>query len=233
MTAQKCAVEVQVYLGLFFAVRRHLCKGEGGLGSMMNALTSCVDLLETRSGLSEKVAAISKRKTNLLNMHIQTNTATSVTLQTQPPYPENSPPFTVSMSSTNEPTRRMTTRGGARDKIAKVMERVRSGGIAKGNPNQPEDDNTSTTKKANKVKATKPSARKKVGATKAASMAKKPRTTKKIDLTAAKEADVAAKKALAAKLAQLEDKFLKKADISRLSHPRQWKGKVQGSTAPL
>jgi len=113
------------------------------------------------------------------------------------------------------------------------MERVRSGGIAEGNPNQPEDNNTSTTEKANKVKAMKPSARKKVGATKAASMAKKPRTTKKIDSTAAKEADVAAKKALAAKLAQLEDKFLKKADISRLSHPRQWKGKVQGSTAPL
>jgi activator of HSP90 ATPase len=127
----------------------------------------------------------------------------------------------------------MTTRGGARDKIAKVMERVHSGGIAEGNPNQPEDNNTSMTEKANKVKAMKPSARKKVGATKAASMAKKPRTTKKIDSTAAKEADVAAKKALAAKLAQLEDKFLKKADISHLSHPRQWKGKVQGSTAPL
>jgi hypothetical protein len=126
----------------------------------------------------------------------------------------------------------MTTRGGARDKIAKVMERVRSGGIAEENPDQPKDNKTSTAEK-DKAEAMKPSARKKATATKAAKAAKKPRTTKNADGTAAKKTEIAAKKALAAKLAQLEDKFLKKADIGRQSHPRQWTGEVQGNTSPL
>jgi hypothetical protein len=82
----------------------------------------------------------------------------------------------------------MMTRGGARDKMAKVMEHVCSGGIAKGNPDQPKS--------------------------KVENIVKKPRMTKKADGTAAKEADVVAKKALAAKLAQLKDKFLEKANIS-------------------
>jgi hypothetical protein len=172
------------------------------------------------SGLSERVAAISKRKMNLLNVHIQTKTATSNTPQTQPPYPSNSPPFIVSMSSTNEPTRRMTTRGGARDKIAKVMEHVRSGGIAEGDPNQSEDDKTSSKiKRGDKAETRKPSGQKRATATKAANTAKKPQTTKKAGGTAAKEIDMAAKKVVVAKLAQLEDRFLKKADISCRSHP--------------
>jgi len=54
----------------------------------------------------------------------------------------------------------------------------------------------------------------------------KPRTTKKANVTAAKKADMVAKKSLAAKLAQLEDKFSKKLDISRLSHPHQWEVEV-------
>jgi len=112
------------------------------------------------------------------------------------------------MSSPNEPTRRMTTRGGARDKMAKVMERVRSGGIAKGNPNQPKES-------------------------KAENPVKKSRKTKNADGTVPKEADAAATKALAAKLAQLKDKFLNKADTSYLSHPRQWADTVQGNAAPF
>jgi hypothetical protein len=118
------------------------------------------------------------------------------------------------MSSTNKPTRRIMTRGKARDKIAKVMKHVHSGSIAEGNPDQPEDDKTSTTKKEDNAEAMKPSGRKKATATKAANAAKKPQTTKKANGKAVKETDMAAKKALAAKLVQLEDGFLKKADIS-------------------
>jgi hypothetical protein len=58
----------------------------------------------------------------------------------------------VSMSSTNEPTRRMLTRAGARDKIAKVMERVCSDGIVEQDPSQSEDDNTLMTKKPTRWK---------------------------------------------------------------------------------
>ena len=48
-----------------------------------------------------------------------------------------------------------------------------------------------------------------------------------------KEANVAATKALVAKLAQLEDKFLNKADTSYLSHPCQWTDTVQGNATPF
>jgi hypothetical protein len=112
------------------------------------------------------------------------------------------------MSSPNKPTRRMMTRGGARDKMAKVMEHVYSSGMAKGNPNQPK-------------------------ASKAGNTVKKSRKIKNADGMAAKKVNVVVKKGLAAKLAQLKDKFLKKADISDLSHPCQWKGGVQGNTTPL
>jgi len=230
-TAWKHAAKVQVYQGLCFTVRRHLGKVEGNCkyDERSDKLHGSAG---KRSGLSKKVAAISKRKMNLLNVHIQTKTVTSNAPQTQPPYPSNSPLFIVSMSSTNEPTRRIKTRGGARDKIAKVMERVCSSGIAKGNPDQPKDDKTSTTKKEDNVEAMKPSGRKKATATKAANTAKKPQTTKKANGKVAKETDMVAKKALAAKLAQLEDGFLKKADISCRSHPHQWTGEVQGNTLP-
>ena len=56
--------------------------------------------------------------------------------------------------------------------------------------------------------------------------------TKRADVTAATEADVVVKKSLAAKLAQLEDKFLKEADISSLLHPCQYSIKVQGNAMP-
>ena len=99
-------------------------------------------------------------------------------------------------------------RGGARDKMAKVMERVRSGGMAKGNPNQPKES-------------------------KAENSVKKSRKTKNADGTVLKEADTAAMKALAAQLLQLEDKFLNKADTSYLSHLHQWTDTVQGNAAPF
>jgi hypothetical protein len=56
--------------------------------------------------------------------------------------------------------------------------------------------------------------------------------TKRANATAATEADAVAKKSLAAKLAQLEDKFLKEVDISRLSHPCQYSIKVKGNATP-
>ena len=99
-------------------------------------------------------------------------------------------------------------RGGARDKMAKVMEHVRSGGMAKGNPDQPK-------------------------ASKAGNTVKKSSKIKNADGMAAKEVNVVVKKDLVAKLAWLEDQFLKKADICYLSHPCQWKGGVQGNATPL
>ena len=57
--------------------------------------------------------------------------------------------------------------------------------------------------------------------------------TKRANVTAATEADMVVKKSLAAKLAQLKDKFLKEADISHLLHPHQYSVKVQGNATPL
>jgi len=44
---------------------------------------------------------------------------------------------------------------------------------------------------------------------------------------------MAATKALAAKLVQLKEKFLNKADTSYLSHPCQWTDTVQGNATPF
>ena len=92
--------------------------------------------------------------------------------------------------------------------MAKVMERVHSGGMAKGNPNQPKES-------------------------KAENPVKKSWKTKNADGTVPKKADMAATKALAAKLVQLKEKFLNKADTSYLSHPCQWTDIVQGNATPF
>jgi hypothetical protein len=147
-------------------------------------------------------------------------------------------PTVASMSTTNEPTKRMSTRGGARDKMAKVMEHLRSGGIIEEEPSasgghtavalandkveKAEDTqpSTQTQKKANATRAAKRAPRKKASKAKSLEATKKSGTTNKVN--------AATKRAVASKLAELEDKFLKKTEAARSSHPRHWTGEVPG-----
>jgi hypothetical protein len=147
------------------------------------------------------------------------------------------------MSTPNESTRRMSTRVGARDKMAKVIERLRSGGIAEedsnlnGGPGEDtatalvndeedngEDTQLSKRKTANATRAAKrkPSKKASTPAVKKPKASKKPKTSKGVD--------AAAQKAKASKLAELEDRYQKKYEDARSSHPRHWTGKAPGSS---
>ena len=98
------------------------------------------------------------------------------------------------MSDAN-PVGRMATRGGAKEKMSKVVAMLRSGGIAE-EPEEVEDNATAKNVKRSRSKAKN--------------------TTKK-----AKD-DTVKKPASASELAAIEDAFLKKAEAGRLNHPRHW-----------
>jgi hypothetical protein len=121
----------------------------------------------------------------------------------------------------------MSTRGGAKDKMAKVMERIRSGGIAMEDPKSeggPGEDSPLVANKGKKVVGiTQPSTRKKANATKNASAKKKNTGANR------KKGEAAVNKALASKLAELEDKFLKEDEAAHASHPRHWTGEIPGN----
>ena len=142
------------------------------------------------------------------------------------------------MSTTNEPTtgRRMSTRTGAKDKMAKIVKRFCSGGIVKEDSNlkgTPGGDTAValTNNEGKKGEGPQPTKRKTANATKAAKRKPSNNTstvaTKKP--TTSKEVDAAAKRDVVSKLAELEDKYLKKAESARSSHPCHWAGKVPGS----
>jgi hypothetical protein len=147
----------------------------------------------------------------------------------------------ISMSPTGEPVRRMSTRGGARDKMAKVLERIRTGGIVEetaqteqggggdGAVTDNDGENAEDTPQSSTRRNAKAKRAKKV--TKKAHSTKKASATKKAN--AKKEADAAAIKALGPKLAALEDAFLKKDETTRTSHPRHWAGNVPGKLPTL
>jgi len=59
LTVQKFAAEVQVYLGLFFTVQCHL-SGQKGTWEYDECSNKLCRSTRKRSGLNEKVAAISK-----------------------------------------------------------------------------------------------------------------------------------------------------------------------------
>jgi hypothetical protein len=138
------------------------------------------------------------------------------------------------MSTSNEPTGRMSTRGGGRDKMAKVMERLRSGGIVKDDSNskEPSKGNTlvsdrseatqsSTQKKANDTRAAKTKPRKKTSKTRSLKETEKSSTSKGVDAAVQRE--------VAARLAELEDEFQKQHKAASSSHPRHREGKVPGN----
>ena len=142
------------------------------------------------------------------------------------------------MSTANKPTTRMTTRGGAKEKMAEMVALVKSCGMVKensrlraprgdttvvpangeGTPQTPEIQKTNNTTRAAKKNTSKK------GST---VTTKKGKGTKK-DSTS-KEDKAAAKKELASKLAKLEDKQVKAHEIARSSHPRQWTGEGPGN----
>ena len=140
------------------------------------------------------------------------------------------------MSTTNEPTRRMSTRVGARDKMAKVIERLRSGGIAEedsnlnGGPgedtaaalvNDKEGNEEDTQLSKRKTDNTTRAAKRKPSKKASTPAAKKPKTSKGVD--------AAAQKAIVNKLAELEDRYQKKYKDARSSYPRHWTGEAPGS----
>jgi hypothetical protein len=138
------------------------------------------------------------------------------------------------MSTSNEPTGRMSTRGGGRDKIAKVMERLRSGGIVEDYSNSKgssegktpvafanEGTQSSTQKKADNTRAAKTKPKKKASTTTSLKGTKKSGASKGVDAAVQRE--------VAAKLAELEDKYQKQHKAACSSHPRHREGEIPGN----
>jgi len=145
-------------------------------------------------------------------------------------------PTVITMSTTNEPTRWMSTRSGAKDKMAKIVRQVNNGGIEQESPEEGttmvlannegmETQNTqpatpATQKTANTTRAKKRKSSKKGSMTKSAKATKKSKTSK--------EGDTEAQTAITTKLAALKDTYLKAHEVARSSHPHHWTGKVPG-----
>jgi len=143
------------------------------------------------------------------------------------------------MSTANEPTRRMSTRPGNKDRMAKVVEWFRTGGILKDDPGskQPSGGKTCVVLPNDEGKdpeATQPLTQKKANATGAAKTKPKKKTSGKRSLKATKEPsasegfDAAVERAVASRLAELEDMCLKQDKAACLSHPCYQNGKVLG-----
>jgi hypothetical protein len=118
----------------------------------------------------------------------------------------------MSDTPSSEPTKRMTTRSGARDKMAKVMDRIRSGGIVEEPLSEEVPARRNKTGKKGKVANRSP--------TKKASTMKNS-TTKKANTEGTKD--------IASKLAEIEDRFLKKAEAARSSHAHYLSDEVTGN----
>jgi len=111
-------------------------------------------------------------------------------------------------------------RGGAKDKMARLVKQFKSGSIDKEDKVEVTQPSTQTQKTATVTKAAKEKLSKK------AKKKEGPKTTKQS--SASKEVNVAAMRALASKLAELDDKQLKQSEAACSSHPRYQKGKVPG-----
>ena len=134
------------------------------------------------------------------------------------------------MSTTNKPTIKMTTRGGAKEKMAKMVAHVKSSGIVKENSNletsggdtamaSANDEGIPPTPEIQKTNNTTRAAKKNTNKKGGTMTTKTGKGTKKGSTS--KEAKAAARKDLVSKLAELEDKQVKAHKIARLSHPRQ------------
>ena len=102
------------------------------------------------------------------------------------------------MSDAN-PIGRMATRGGAKEKMSKVVAMLRSIGIAE-EPEEVEDHATMKNVKKSRSKAK--------------------------NMTKKAKDDTVKKPASASELAAIEDAFLKKAEAGHLNHPRHWTDNV-------
>ena len=209
---------------------------------MREVVRSC-SVLRERSGLSRKVAPNLKKNMSLLKHGCTKETRSSKLNQNA--VHSKVEPTVVTMSAINNPTRHMRTRGGAEAKMAKIMKAVRSGGIEKDSDSEEPSAGkghatvASANTEENSIEDTQPStqtqktangtraAKKKPG--KKASKMKSPKVTKKSSTS--KEFDAAVRKAIASKLAELEDIHLKKNKAACSSHPREWSGEVPGNYA--
>jgi len=140
------------------------------------------------------------------------------------------------MSTANDSTRRMSTRSGNKDKMAKIVRCYISGNIVDEDSNlegTPGEDTAMTLEnnEGEKEEDTQPTKRKKANATKAAK--KKPSNTIRTVATkktrTSKEDDAAAKREVVSKLGKLEDKYWKKAKDAHSLHPCYRTGEVPGS----
>lgn len=150
------------------------------------------------------------------------------------------------MSTANEPIRRMSTRGGAKEKMAKIVKQFCSGGITEDSDSDEDFANGGSTTTASQndegdnAKDIQPSTQtRKIVVTREAkgkpSKNKKAKRKKGLKATkkssASKEADAIAKRELASKLAKIEDKHLMKNEAAQSSHPRHRTGEVPGKYA--
>jgi len=146
----------------------------------------------------------------------------------------------VTMSTANEATRRMSTRPGNKDRMAKVVLRVLSGGIAKDDPSPAKRCSGGKTQvvlpndEGKDPEVTQPLTQKKANATGAAKTKLKKKTSTKKSLKATKEPsasegfDAAIEREVASRLAELEDMRLKQDKAACSLHPCYQKGKVPG-----
>ena len=143
------------------------------------------------------------------------------------------------MSTANEPTRRMSTRPGNKDRMAEVIERFRTGGIVKDDPGSKRPSGGKTrvvlpNDKGKDPEATQPLTQKKANATGTAKTKPKKKTSGKRSLKATKEPsasegfDAAIERAVASRLAELEDMHLKQDKATCSSHPHYQNSKVPG-----
>lgn len=135
------------------------------------------------------------------------------------------------MSTTNEAMRRISTRGGAKERMAEVIKRVRTGGIAAEEPSGGDIAMGLTNNEGKGTEDTQPTMQKQANAARVAKKkpSKKDKTTK--SQATAKESS-ASKKVDVIKLAELEDKHLKAHKAASSLHPRHWTGEVPGEHAP-
>ena len=135
----------------------------------------------------------------------------------------------------------MSTRPGNKDRMAKVVLQLCTGSIAKDDPSskQPSGEKSGVMLPNNEGKdpeATQPLTQKKAKATGAAKMKPKKKTSKKKSPKATKKSsasegfDATVERAVASRLAELEDMRLKQDKATCSSHPHYQNGKAPGDS---
>ena len=134
----------------------------------------------------------------------------------------------ATMSTNSKSTGRMSTREGGRDKIARVMERLRSGGIVEDGSNSKAPSNGNTPVVLASESTRSPTQKKAKNKTKP-----KKKTIRSLKETGKSStstgANAAAQSEVAARLAEIEDKYEKQHKAASSSHPRHGEGNGPGN----